>query len=126
MAAELPNTWATEQPQVSNRQVDMLVRNDRGVIQHVEFQATNEAGFPFRMLDYWVYLRRQYRQPASQSVLYIFSEPMRLEAMFEEGRTTHGFDVVDLKEYEQPICQPRLGRQLMGARSPGRPGRGSG
>ena len=29
----------TEQPEISNRQADMLIRNDKGVLKHVEFQA---------------------------------------------------------------------------------------
>ncbi len=67
IAEQLP----TEQPQISNRQVDMLVRNDQGQIHHVEFQATQEPGFAFRMLDYWVYFRREYGQPVHQRVFYI-------------------------------------------------------
>src|SRR5450432_970882 len=68
----------TEQPQISNRQVDMLVRNDQGHAQHVEFHATNDSELPFRMLDYWVYFRREYAQPLRQCVFYIGNEPMRL------------------------------------------------
>ena len=104
----------TEQPQISNRQVDMLVRNDQGVIQHVEFQSTNELEFPFRMLDYWVYFRREYNQRVSQCVFYIGKEPMRLEAMFAEDRTTHGFDIVNLQDYEAAdlLASPDWGDNL--------------
>lgn len=45
------------QPQISNRQADMVIRNDHGALKHVEFQASNEAEFPFRMLKYRVYFR---------------------------------------------------------------------
>ena len=95
IAEQLP----TEQPQISNRQVDMLVRNDQGQIHHVEFQATQEAGFAFRMLDYWVYFRREYGQPVHQRVFYIGRENLRLPPFFAEGGTTHQFEIVNLQDY---------------------------
>ena len=55
------------------------------------------------MLEYWVYFRREYKQPVQQSVFYIGKEPMRLEAVFEEGRTTHRFDSVNLQEYDAAV-----------------------
>ena len=73
----------TEQPQISNRQADMLVRNEQGELHHVEFQASNELEFAFQMLDYWVYFRREYGQPVRQCVFYIGREPMRLQPFFE-------------------------------------------
>ena len=84
----------TEQPQISNRQADMLIRNERSELHHVEFQASNEPEFGFRMLEYWVYFRREYGQPVRQSVFYIGSEPMRLAPVYEEGETRHAFAVV--------------------------------
>ncbi len=66
----------------------MLVRNDRGEIHHVEFQATHEADFAFRMLKYLVYFREEHRQPIHQCVFYIGHEPKRLQAVFEELGTT--------------------------------------
>jgi hypothetical protein len=41
IAEQLP----TEQPQISNRQADMLIRNERDEPHHVEFQASNEIRF---------------------------------------------------------------------------------
>lgn len=90
----------TEQPCISNLQADMLVRNDQGEIHHVEFQATHEADFAFRMLKYLVYFRDEHRQPIHQCVFYIGHEPMRLEPVFEELGTTHRLRIVNLQEYD--------------------------
>ncbi len=91
---------ATEQPQILNLQADMLVRNERDEIHHIEFQSTNEADFALRMLRYFVYFRFEYRQPIHQTVFYIGKEPMRLDTVFEELRTVHRFDVVNLQDCE--------------------------
>lgn len=58
----------TDQPQVNSRQADALIRNDKGAIHHIEFQATNEPDFAFRMLEYYVYFYRQYWEPIHQTV----------------------------------------------------------
>ena len=104
----------TEQPQISNRQADMLVCNEQGELRHVEFQASNELEFEFRMLDYWVYFRREHRQRVRQCVFYIGSEPMRLKPFFEEDGTRHEFEIVNLQEYESSelLASPDWGDNL--------------
>ncbi|MCC6538497.1 MAG: hypothetical protein IT162_13155 [Bryobacterales bacterium] len=106
----------TEQPRISNRQADLLVRNDRGEYRHVEIEGYNEddVGFGFRMLEYYVYYRREYGAPISQCVLYIGAEPLRMSAAFEEGGTTHRFEMVNLQDYtaEELLASPDWGDNL--------------
>jgi predicted transposase YdaD len=104
----------TDQPQVSARQADILIRNDRDEIHHIEFQSFNEKDFGFRMLDYWVYLRRQFGRPIHQCVFYIGSEPLRLSGRFEEGRTIHSYAIVNLQDYEasELLASPDWGDNL--------------
>jgi len=96
IAEQLP----TEQPLITNRQVDMLVRNHLGELRHVEFQASYEPDFAFRMLEYWVYFRRVYSQATTQCVFYIGSGPLRLPAEFVEGGTSHRFEIINLQDYD--------------------------
>jgi hypothetical protein len=104
----------TEQPRISNRQVDMLVRNDLGVIRHIEFQASNDPDFAFRMLEYFVYLQGEFGQPIEQSVFYIGSEPMRLQPKYETASTTHRFEIINLQEYSaaELLASPDWGDNL--------------
>lgn len=104
----------TEMPQVWNRQADLLVRNEAGEVHHVEFQASNDPDFGFRMLEYWVLLRRQYGQAVIQSVFYIGWEPMRLQPRYEEHRTAHEFVIVNLRDYtaEELLASPDWGDNL--------------
>ena len=46
---------ATEQPQVSNKRADMVVRNSDGEIHHVEFQTKNDSALGLRMLGYYYF-----------------------------------------------------------------------
>ena len=118
----------TEQPEISNRAVDMLVRNDKGLIQHVEFQATNELGIAFRMLVYWVYFRGELGTGVRQCVFYIGNEPMRLPSEFAEGRTTHAFDIINLQDYDAAdlLESPDWGDNLWALGATRRPGGGAG
>lgn len=89
----------TEQPQITNRRVDMLVRNQKDEIWQVEFQTSNEPDFPFRMLEYWVYLTRQYGT-VYQTVLYLGRDPMQIPERFEKHGTVHPLRLLNLREWD--------------------------
>ena len=61
----------TEQPLISNRRADLLVRTDDRRLHQVEFEASNKAGFALRMLEYYIYLVRTYGEHVAQVVLYL-------------------------------------------------------
>jgi hypothetical protein len=91
---------ATEQPQVSNRRADMVVRTEDGSLHQVEFQAGNEAGFGLRMLEYYTYLVCCHRQHVVQTVLYMGREAMGLESGYRSPSMAFQFDIVNLRELE--------------------------
>ncbi len=63
------------------------------------------------MLEYYVYDRREYGRPVGQCVFYIGAEPLRMSPVFEEGGTTHRFEIVNLQDYaaEQLLASPDWG-----------------
>ena len=71
-------------------------------ILHIEFQTlpASEPPLPFRMLDYWVRLYRQYRCPIEQVVIFLKSTTS--EAVFTEQfattNTRHSYRVIRLWE----------------------------
>ena len=91
---------ATEQPQVFNRRADLLARSERGVLHQVEFQATNEARIPQRLLRYYVYYEDLYGEHIVQTVLYMGREPMRLEDFYETPSLRFRFNIVNLRELD--------------------------
>jgi len=91
---------SVEQPQVSNKRADMVARNSDGEIHHVEFQASNEAGFGLRMLGYYYYFLCTQETHVAQTVLYMGREPLRLENTVKTPTLDFRFEIVDLREYD--------------------------
>ena len=91
---------ATEQPQIFNHRADLVVRTEDRALHHVEFQTFNEAGFALRMLEYYAYLVRLYKQHVSQVVLYLGREPLRLERAYTSPSIGFQFEIVNLREYD--------------------------
>ena len=90
----------TEQPQVFNPRADLVARTEPGGIRQVEFQANNETGFAFRILEYYPYLVRKYGEPVTQIVLYIGRDPMRLENVYKSASVEFRFEIVNLREWD--------------------------
>lgn len=71
-------------------------------ILHLEFQTlpTSEPPLPFRMLDYWVRLKRQYRCDIEQVVIFLKSSSSDAVFIdqFEDRNTRHRYRVIRLWE----------------------------
>ncbi|MSV31829.1 MAG: hypothetical protein EXQ57_04845 [Bryobacterales bacterium] len=91
---------ATEQPKIFNQRADIVVRTEDRSLRHVELQATNETGFALRMLEYYAYLCRLYKQHIAQGVLYLGAEPLRLESSYHSPSIDFRFEIVNLREID--------------------------
>ncbi|MGB5962150.1 MAG: Rpn family recombination-promoting nuclease/putative transposase [Coleofasciculaceae cyanobacterium] len=71
-------------------------------ILHLEFQTlpTSDPPLPFRMLDYWVRLKRQYRCDIEQVVIFLKSSTSDAVFIdqFEDRNTRHRYRVIRLWE----------------------------
>jgi predicted transposase/invertase (TIGR01784 family) len=71
-------------------------------ILHIEFQTKPDANMPFRMLDYWVRLYRQYQCEIQQIVVYL--KPSGADAVFinrfDTTNTQHQYRIIRLWEEE--------------------------
>ena len=90
----------TEQPRMSNRRVDLLVRTDDGKLHHVEFQLTNDRNFALRMLDYYTWIVRRHGEHVTQVVLYLGRKPMRLPRCYQSPSMDFRFEIVNLRELD--------------------------
>ena len=91
---------ATEQPLVSNRRADAVVRIEDGSLHHVELQSDNEAGFGVRMLGYYVYFVRAHNQHVFQTVLFVGREPLRLETGYSSPSLNFEFQIINVREMD--------------------------
>lgn len=83
---------------------DVVLLQSESLILHVEFQTRPDAAIPFRMLDYWVRLRRRFpNQKIRQIVIYLLSSksPLVCQTTFEDENTRHDFEVIRL--WERPV-----------------------
>ena len=94
---------ASEQPQVSNRRADMVVRTEDGSLHQVEFQAANEANFGLRMLEYYTFLVCSHRQHVVQTVLYLGREALGLERGYRSPSMDFQFEIVNLRELDAEL-----------------------
>ncbi|WP_407810285.1 Rpn family recombination-promoting nuclease/putative transposase, partial [Spirulina subsalsa] len=72
-------------------------------VLHIEFQTNPDETMPFRMLDYWVRIRRRFpNKTIYQVVIYLrpSNSPLVYQGNFEGETTIHEFQVIRL--WEQP------------------------
>ena len=91
---------ATEQPLVSNRRADAVVRIEDGSLHHVELQSDNEAGFGLRMLEYYLYFVRALQQHIFQTVLFLGRDPLKLETGYTSPSMNFEFRIVNVRELD--------------------------
>lgn len=94
---------ASELPRVSNRRADMVVRTEDGRLHQVEFQASNEAGFGLRMLEYYTDLVCRYEQHVIQTVLYLGRDALRMEDGYRSPSMDFRFEIVNLRELDAEL-----------------------
>ncbi len=73
------------------------------IILHLEFQTRTNENMAFRMVDYWVRLRRKYRnKQIHQTVIYLkpTNSELAYQDSFNSPQLTHSFNVIRL--WEEP------------------------
>jgi hypothetical protein len=66
---------------------------------HLEIQSEGED-MPWRMLEYYILIRRAYGQPPTQIVLYIGEKPAKIPSSIVEERLRFSCDVIDIREID--------------------------
>jgi hypothetical protein len=60
-----------ELTRVEQRRVDLLVSLADGSLLHIEFQSARDPAMSYRMLEYWLLIKRQFQRPLRQAVLMV-------------------------------------------------------
>jgi hypothetical protein len=89
-----------ELPDVRNPRADLLARTAEGHLRQVELQFQNDPAMPFRMVDYYVGIRRLYPEPLYQTVLYAGREPLRMTSFYASPTTRHEYTILNLREMD--------------------------
>jgi predicted transposase YdaD len=104
--SEITELLTVEQPSVKMRKPDFVARLKNGRILHLEIQSGDEANMPWRMLEYYPPIRREYGQPPIQVVLYVGEEAINIAASIEEDRLSYSYDAIDIREFDgEPLIE---------------------
>lgn len=78
-----------------------LVESDQGekFILHLEFQSLDEEGMIYRMQEYFGLLRRKYRMPVKQFVIYLGQKPSGMQYRLAPQDIFEGFTLTSLRDY---------------------------
>src|SRR5215831_15063467 len=87
-----------ELPAVRQRRVDVVCALADGSLLHIEFQSTRDPDMAYRMLEYYVLLRRKYRRPLRQVVLFVGSFRLSMSTGLEEENLRFRYEVLDIRE----------------------------
>lgn len=104
--SEITELLTVEQPSVKMRKPDFVARLKNGRILHLEIQSGDEANMPWRMLEYYPPIRREYGQPPIQIVLYVGEEAINIASSIEEDRLSYSYDAIDIREFDgEPLIE---------------------
>ena len=69
-----------------------------GSILHIEFQSTNDRNMAYRMVEYWPLIKRRFRRPLRQVVLFVGQARSAIVNRLEEDDLRFSYDAMDIRE----------------------------
>lgn len=99
-AAEL---LPVEFPSVSAKRADLLLRLKDGKIHHLELQTGDDDKMPWRMLEYFYLIYRQYKEEPHQIVLYLGNKTSNIVSSIELSRLEFSYILIDIKEIDASL-----------------------
>jgi hypothetical protein len=88
-----------ELPRVEHRRVDLLVSLADGSLLHIEFQSARDRNMLYRMLDYWLLIKRQLHRPLRQVVMMV-GQAGGGAGDFEEDDLRFRYEVIELRKID--------------------------
>ncbi|HXQ25987.1 MAG TPA: hypothetical protein VN822_06240 [Candidatus Acidoferrales bacterium] len=92
-----------ELPKVQERRVDLVLSLEDGSILHIEFQSTNDRNMAYRMVEYWPLIKRRFKRPLRQVVLYVGQARPAIVNRLEEDDLQFSYGVMDIREIEAEL-----------------------
>lgn len=83
---------------MQERRVDLVLSLEDGSILHIEFQSTNDRNMAYRMVEYWPLIKRRFRRPLRQVVLYVGQARPAIANRLEEDDLRFSYGVMDIRE----------------------------
>jgi predicted transposase/invertase (TIGR01784 family) len=68
-------------------------------ILHLEFQSTNDSEMLYRQAEYKAILQRKYQLPVRQFVIYLGSQPVKMQTQLPKEQQITGFELYNVLDY---------------------------
>jgi hypothetical protein len=103
--------WSEEIPDdiqhTKERKPDVLKKikdaSDRTFVLQLEFQVANEPEMIYRMADYYLMLRRKYKIPVEQYVLFVGPDQPKMLTKLEEERMKFDFRLISFAQLDYEL-----------------------
>jgi hypothetical protein len=92
-----------ELPKVQDRKLDLVLLLEDDSILHIEIQSTHDSEIAYRMLDYYSLLKRRYKQPTRQVLLYVGEGHLRMADRIEEDGNLIKWTVLDIRDIDAGV-----------------------
>src|SRR5712692_9167771 len=104
-----------EYPSVRVRRPDLVVRLENGRLFHLELQSSGDPAMPWRMLEYYMLLARDFNEEPLQQVLYVGNQGLSIATRIEHEALQFRYRVLDIRELpgEQLLESGSLGDNLL-------------
>ncbi|MBF0370172.1 MAG: DUF4351 domain-containing protein [Magnetococcales bacterium] len=113
---EATELLTVEYPSVKKRLPDLVARLKDGSLFHLELQSHMEADMNWRMLEYYLLIRRQYPQaPLHQLVLFVGRDKPTFETNIAEKMLQFRYDLKDIRyvDCQMMLTSPRIEENLL-------------
>ncbi|MBM3768356.1 MAG: hypothetical protein FJW32_23480, partial [Acidobacteria bacterium] len=102
-------------PKILDRRADLIMRLEDKSIFHTELQSTNRRDMLWRMAEYYLLLRRRFKTPIRQAVLYTGMKRLRMPSALVDGPMRFRCEVHDIREWsaEELLASPNEGDRIL-------------
>jgi predicted transposase/invertase (TIGR01784 family) len=90
----------------------LIFLTSANIILHIEFQTRVDENMAFRMLDYWVRLRRKFPgKKIHQTIIYLkpTNSPLASQNIYTSDKTKHEFQIIKIWEQSPQVLQQYQG-----------------
>ena len=87
----------TEQQRVESRRADIVAKVNDDFVLHLEIQNQNDMQMPYRMLRYWLDIKRATTLPVKQFVIYIGKDKLSMKNNIWEDGVNFIYNILDMK-----------------------------
>ena len=92
-----------ELAEVRTRRADLLGEDGSGQLVHIELQSHNDALMALRMAEYALSIYRKFGKWASQIVLYVGNERLRMRRVLGAPGWSYQYRLVDIREIDSAM-----------------------